>query len=186
MEARSFHTAWTQSGHFFARRIVHHGGESEAGALHEVLAPKGWTQMRSRLLIRTSMAAFGISVVLAGCSSNSASIWSGEAKSPSGRWVATATTKQTGGPGTASVDTAVYLRWSASSWPPTLVLGLSNETAYPLGITAVRMSWVTEDHLDLGYCEGAVGFQAIKAGGNVDISTHQLDEADCPRRDAIK
>jgi hypothetical protein len=125
----------------------------------------------------------GLGLVLGGCGPDSASVWSGEAKSPSGRWVSTAITTQNGGPGTASVDTAVYLRWSASSAPPTLILALSNETAYPIGITAVKMTWLTEGQLDLGYCEGAVGFQAIKAGVNVDISVHLLAKADCPLRD---
>jgi hypothetical protein len=32
MEAPSFHTAWTQNGHFFALHIFHHRDESEAGA----------------------------------------------------------------------------------------------------------------------------------------------------------
>jgi hypothetical protein len=125
----------------------------------------------------------GWNLGLAGCGPDSASVWSGEAKSPSGGWVSTATTTQNGGPGTASVDTAVYLRWSASSAPPTLILALSNETAYPIGITAVKMTWLTDGQLDLGYCEGAVGFQAIKAGGNVSISVHRLAKADCPPRD---
>jgi hypothetical protein len=125
----------------------------------------------------------GLSLLLAGCGSDSASVWSGEANSPSGRWVSTAVTTQNGGPGTASVDTAVYLRWSASSAPPTLILALSNDTAYPIGITAVKMTWLTEDQLDLEYCEGAVDFQAIKAGGKVGISVHRLAEAHCPPRD---
>jgi hypothetical protein len=124
-----------------------------------------------------------LSLILVGCGSDSASVWSGEANSPSGRWVSTAVTTQNGGPGTASVDTAVYLRWTAGSAPPTLILALSNDTAYPIGITAVKMTWLTERQLDLGYCEGAVGFQAIKAGGNVDISVHRLASEDCPTRD---
>jgi hypothetical protein len=128
------------------------------------------------------LSVLGLSLTLAGCGPDAASVWSGEAKSPSGRWVSTATTTQNGGPGTASVDTAVYLRWSASSAPPTLILGLSNETAYPVGVTAVRMTWLTEDRIDLGYCEGTVGFQAIQAGGSVGITVHRLTEADCTRR----
>lgn len=122
------------------------------------------------------------SLVLVGCGQDSASVWSGEAMSPSGRWVSTATTTQTGGPGTASVGTSVYLRWIASSGPPTLILGLENETAYPIGITAIKMTWLTENQLDLAYWEGKVGFQAVKAGGDVDIIVHRLNKAECPRR----
>lgn len=124
-------------------------------------------------------AVISLCIALAGCGSDSASVWSGAAKSPSGRWVSTATTMQNGGPGTAFVVTDVYLKWSASSASPTLILGLSNESAYPIGITAVKMTWLGENQLDLGYCEGTIGFQAIKAGGDVDISVHKLNKADC-------
>ena len=140
--------------------------------------------MDGRWTKRSAAVFLGIclSLVLVGCGQDSASVWYGEAKSPSGRWVSTATTTQTGGPGTASVSTAVYLRWIASSRSPTLILGLENETAYPVGITAIQMTWLTENKLDLAYCEGKVGFQAIKAGGDVDVTVHRLNQADCPRR----
>ena len=132
---------------------------------------------------RAALVSLGmcLSLVLLGCADDSASVWSGEARSPSGRWLSKATTTQTGGPGTASVGTAVYLRWTASSGPPTLILGLENETAYPIGITAIKMTWLAENQLDLAYCEGKVGFQAIKAGGNVDITVRRLNQEDCPR-----
>lgn len=139
--------------------------------------------MDGRSARRSALVSVGmcLSLVLIGCADDSASVWSGEARSPSGRWISTANTTQTGGPGTASVGTTVYLRWTASS-DPTLILGLENDTAYPVGITAIKMTWVTENQLDLAYCEGKVGFQAIKAGGNVDITVHQLNQAGCPRR----
>ena len=123
-------------------------------------------------------AVIGLSVSLAGCEPNSAAIWSDKAPSPSGRWTAAATTIQTGGPGTASVGTTVHLQWTGTQAPPTLILGLENDTAYPLGITAVRMTWRTEGQLDLGYCEGTVTFQAVTDGG-VAIRVHRLPEADC-------
>lgn len=137
---------------------------------------------RSATRLTVVFVVMSLSLVLVGCEPDSASVWSGEAKSPSGRWVSMATTTQTGGPGTASVGTTVYLRWATGSPSPTLILGLENETAYPIGITAIKMTWLTENQLDLAYCEGKIGFQAIKAGGNVDITIHQLNEADCPRR----
>jgi len=141
-----------------------------------------------RPVIRTATAnvVIGLSVMLVGCDRDFATIWSQEVKSPDGHWVAVASTTQNGGPGTASVDTAVYLKWLASSGSPTLILGLSNESAYPLGITRVRMSWLTDKHLDLAYCEGTVGFQAIKAGGSLDISVHKLTDAECSEGNAEK
>ncbi len=138
----------------------------------------GGRSVRCAALVSVVMC---LSLVLVGCTDDSASVWSGEARSPSGRWVSTATTTQTGGPGTASVGTAVYLRWTASSRPPTLILGLENETAYPIGITAIKMTWLTENQLELAYCEGKIGFQSVKAGGDVDITVRQLNQADCPR-----
>lgn len=139
--------------------------------------------MGGRSAKRSALASVGmcLSLVLVGCADDSASVWSGEARSPSGRWISTASTIQTGGPGTASVGTTVYLRWTANS-DPTLILGLENDSAYPIGITAIKMTWLTENQLDFAYCEGKVGFQAIKAGGNVDITVRKLNQADCPHR----
>jgi len=48
------------------------------------------------------------------------------------------------------------------------------------------MSWLTDKHLDLAYCEGSVGFQAIKAGGSLDISVHKLTDAECSEGNAEK
>ena len=98
-------------------------------------------------------------------------IWSAEAKSPSGDWIAQASTLQSSGFGTADVETGVYLKWAAGSHPPTLILGFSNGAAYPRGITSVKMRWVSNSHLDVTYNAGAtLNFQAIKAGG-IEITT---------------
>jgi hypothetical protein len=157
----------------------------KGGGLNPSVGPWKGEDMCGMSLTRLASvsAVMSLCMALAGCGSDSASVWSGAAKSPSGRWVSTATTIQNSGPGTAFVGTDVYLKWSASSAPPTLILGLSNESAYPIGITAIKMTWLAENHLDLGYCEGTIGFQAIKAGGSVDISAHPLSEADCHRLD---
>ena len=113
-----------------------------------------------------------VSLSVLSCSENDATIWQSKATSPDKNWVATVSTTQSSGFGTADVETGVYLKWVNSPHPPTLILGFSNETAYPLGITGVQMHWVTNSHLDVTYNKGAqLNFQAIKAGG-VEISAH--------------
>jgi hypothetical protein len=86
--------------------------------------------------------------------------------SPDSRWVATARTDQNGGPGTASVQTTVYLGLAGKPSRALEVLGLSNESAYPVGITSVRMAWVSPTHLNITYGEkAALEFQAIQYAG---------------------
>jgi hypothetical protein len=106
---------------------------------------------------------------------DSATIWSAQAESPNGHLIATAQTIQNGGPGTASVDTAVYLKQPKSSQPPLLIVGFTNESAYPSGITAVQLHWQSNSQLDITYKSGAtIDFQAIKALG-ADIAVHEVD-----------
>ena len=95
----------------------------------------------------TLILFFGICVLASGCQ-DSATIWSAEVRSPDGNWLAKAHTEQYGGPGTASVQTSVYLRRINGSQPPVEILELSNDSAYPSGITSVDMNWVTPSRLD--------------------------------------
>ena len=100
--------------------------------------------MRKGLLVRAAAVCLVmvLTVTVVGCESDSAAIWTSEAKSPSGRWTSKATTIQTSGLGAASVGTSVQLSWIGLTSSPTLILGLENETAYPIGITAVKMTWI--------------------------------------------
>jgi hypothetical protein len=108
----------------------------------------------------------GLCIVLSSCGGNSETIWSAEAKSPNGKWLAQASTLQSSGFGTADVETGVYLKWVAGAHPPTMILGFSDNSAYPSGATNVKMRWITNSHLDVMYGAGAtLNFQAIKAGG---------------------
>lgn len=114
-------------------------------------------------------------MMLSGCGGNNAAIWSAESKSPNGNLVAQAYTLQSSGLGTSAVATGVYLKRAASSLPPTQVLGFSNNSAYPLGITGVKMKWITNSHLDVAYNAGAtLNFQIAKADG-VEITAHQAE-----------
>lgn len=112
-------------------------------------------------------------MVLAGCSKGTDIIWSSKEISPDGVWIATAKTSQNAGPGTASVSTEVDLTSAHSAYPPFIILGFTNTTAYPVGVTAVKMKWITNSHLDVIYNSDAVlEFQAIKASG-VTITARQ-------------
>jgi hypothetical protein len=130
----------------------------------------------SYFLIRMASMSVGIGMCfVSSCSNDPVPIASAESKSPNGNWAATASTIQNAGFGTGDVETGVYLKWVSSPHPPTLILGFSNESAYPPGITSVHMNWLTNSHLDVTYKIGAtLNFQAIKAGG-VEITAHQLD-----------
>jgi hypothetical protein len=130
------------------------------------------------------LAAISLVFVLAsGCRDQGRIVWSREAPSPDGLWVAKAATKQWGGPGTAYVATVVELKWARGSQAPVQVLSLADETAYPIGSTAVEMQWVDSKHLNVLYGRHAtIGFQAVKCG-DVSIS---VEEQPIPGDDASR
>lgn len=112
-------------------------------------------------------------VALASCSSDIADIWSAKVPSPDGSRVAHAYTLQSSGMGTASVGTGVYIERPGSSTPSTQVAGFSNESAYPAGVTAVKMTWVGNSQLEVTYARGAeLNFKATQAEG-VEIAVHK-------------
>jgi hypothetical protein len=108
------------------------------------------------------------------CCRDSALIWSAESRSPDGRLLASAQTDQFSGPGTAHVGTTVFLKQIGGSRPPVEILEFSNDSAYPPGVTSVRMNWTTASHLEVMYQSGAtLDFQAVKCFG-IDISVRDL------------
>ncbi len=113
-------------------------------------------------------------VLVCGCRDEGTTIWSNEVRSPDGHWLALAATKQWSGPGNAYVATSVYLKGVNGSQVPTQILGFSNDSAYPAGVTNVKMEWVTPKHLNVTYGGHAtLDFQAIKCNG-IDISVLDL------------
>jgi hypothetical protein len=124
--------------------------------------------------IFTSMLA--LSIALTGCNDEPVAIWSLTSKSPDGVWIAGARTDQWSGPGIASVATYVELRWTPNlQREPISILVMSNESAYPLGVTAVKMNWISSTHLDITYPASAkVEFQAVIASG-LSITAHATD-----------
>jgi hypothetical protein len=127
-------------------------------------------RLRSAFFWTIWLFAVTSSVLVSGCRDEGTTIWSKEVRSPDGSWLATAATKQWSGPGNAYVATSVYLKEKGSAQPPVEVLGFSNDSAYPSGVTNVTMDWVTPTHLNVTYGSHAtLDFQAIKCSG-IDIS----------------
>jgi hypothetical protein len=140
-----------------------HGSINQLGA-----AIRSVARMVIALLIVGSL------VLVSGCRDKGTTIWSKEVRSPDGQWLAAAATKQWSGAGTAYVATSVYLKWMGGSQPPIEILGFSNDSAYPSGITNVKMEWVTPKHLEVTYGSHAkLDFQAVKCNG-IDISVRDL------------
>ncbi len=120
-------------------------------------------------------AIIGVGLLMSGCE-HVATTWSAEARSPDGRWLATARSQHWGGPGTTFDATTVYLKWTKGWQAPMRVLAFSHY--YPT--MNLKMEWTTPTHLDVTYGENArpggrvrVDFQVVKYG-NVDISLRDL------------
>jgi len=90
-----------------------------------------------------------------------ATTWSAEAKSPDGRWLATARSQQWGGPGTAYDATTVSLKKVHSSDLPKQVLLFSHQ----FGTMNLDMKWLTATHLDVTYGPSA------RAGDHVNLDS---------------
>jgi hypothetical protein len=101
-------------------------------------------------------------------------IWSAEARSPDGSWLATARTEQYGGFGTGRVETDVYLKWIKGSQAPKLILMFFHDPNDPPRLISLSMKWITPSQLDVEYNGRAkVDFQVVKYG-DVYISLHDL------------
>jgi hypothetical protein len=104
------------------------------------------------------------SLVLSGCD-DSATIWSAEKASPDGVWVADASTKQYGGPGTAGIVTTVSLKRTKGSQAPINILVFQQ----PSKLIDLTLNWTDSTHLEVSYHNAEIDFQAVKCGG-VSIS----------------
>jgi hypothetical protein len=103
---------------------------------------------------------------------------SAEARSPDGRWVASAFSKQYGGPGTAGLYTDVYLKRTDVRQAPIEVLDFSvGELASQSGILNLTMTWQSPSRLDVTYNGRAASlyFQVVKCAG-IDIVTRDVSD----------
>lgn len=117
---------------------------------------------------------FVVCVLVCGCQ-DVRTVWSAEARSPDGNWLATAHTEQHSGPGTAGAESFVYLKNPHNSSPPLLILGFSHQEKNPSDAINLTMKWVSPTHLEVTYDgrTASLEFQAIKCGG-VDISVQDV------------
>ena len=124
---------------------------------------------RRRKLVLLSLA---LCILSLGCQ-DVGTIWSAEAPSPDGNWIAIATTRQHGGPGTAGVETRVELKRTKGSTGQ-LVLGFfhnPNNTNPRIDLT---MRWVSPSHLEVGWGgDASLTFQVVKYQG-IEISVRDL------------
>jgi hypothetical protein len=128
-------------------------------------AARDFTGTRKAALALTVML-----IVLVVSCRDADTIWSAEARSPDGQWLAVAQTDQYGGPGTAGVITTVYLKRTKGPKTPIDILTLS-QSVPSIGL---KMNWLESSRLEITYTQQAtVQFQAVKCGG-VDISVRDL------------
>jgi hypothetical protein len=96
--------------------------------------------------------------------------------SPNGAWVAVAKTERHSGPGAAGVQTIVSLQPSRGNQAANMILLLSHDPNRPGVDTGLKMSWLTNSHLEIAYRHNpSLDFQAIKDAG-VDISVKVLSD----------
>jgi hypothetical protein len=143
------------------------------------------TELYVRLAVGNSLARkailsliVGVCVAGFGCrGSGSETTWSMEARSPDGKWLATAQTIENSGFGTGATLTVVYLKRTNGSKSPTAILSLWHDPSLPSqsGNTIhLTMKWATPAHLEVAYDGHAdLGYQVVKCGG-IDISVRDL------------
>jgi hypothetical protein len=108
-------------------------------------------------------------VLISGCRDQGTVVWSEDVPSPDGQWLATAETKQWGGPGTAQAATLVYLTRKTGSQATVEILDFSGGDAPQPGWPLTIM-WTTRSHLEVQYGgHSKVDFQVVRLAG-IEIS----------------
>jgi hypothetical protein len=123
----------------------------------------------------TSLITLGVCVLGSGCRSVGVrTVWSAEARSPDGLWIASARTEQHSGFGSAGVETIVCLKRTTDSLPPRDVLGFFHDPSNQSPTINLTMRWATSSHLDVTYSGRAdLNFKAVKYAG-IEISVRDL------------
>ena len=132
------------------------------------------SQTTRSLVIRGSAVAscLYILVVMFGCR-GSETTWSAEARSPGGKFLASASTIEQSGFGTGAITTTVYLRPLAWSGESIEILEFHDGPPGPDGMK-VGLHWNGPGHLELTYRgRREMDFQASRCYG-LDISVRDL------------
>jgi hypothetical protein len=133
---------------------------------------------QSSLLIRKAILFIVGAVVALASGCGPAIIWSAEARSPDGSWLASARTLENAGFGTGAYVTEVDLKRPNLSKPSQVILSFWHNPSLPSpqsGATInLTMKWATPTRLEVTYeGQAELSFQAIKCGG-IDVSTRDL------------
>jgi hypothetical protein len=84
-------------------------------------------------------------------------VWSAEAASPDGKFVANARTSANSGFGIDGIPaTFVYLNWAAGSQKPMEIMEFANESD-PSNVGKVAIKWLSPRHLEIAYDKGGAG-----------------------------
>jgi hypothetical protein len=131
------------------------------------------------------LAVITFAVIAACVNKNDLVVWKMEEISPDKQWQASADTVQNGGFGSASIDTAVYLRKASDPKDPkeVLIFHCGGPVPHPYvldnaanrgGTIDLHMTWVTPRHLSVTYSgHPDLGFQAISYEG-IEITAQNL------------
>jgi hypothetical protein len=134
------------------------------------------TEVQTRSHIRTaiSLIVVWVCILMVGCQQDVQTIWSAEARSPDGHWLAIAHTIQHFGPGSAGIVTSVSLKRTNDSNSPMEILGFFHDGEDPSHTINLTMKWVSPTHLDVTYNGNPnLYFEVVKLGG-IDISVRNL------------
>jgi len=109
-----------------------------------------------------------------GCGSATQTVWSVEAKSSDGQWMATAKTDQTSGPGNAFVYTDVALKHVTHSDPPVTLLGFSSETVLDSNARPT-LEWITPRHLQISFLRTPVLDTQVVRYAGIEITVRESE-----------
>jgi hypothetical protein len=141
---------------------------------------------RSALCTAFLIMVSWIGVLASGCTSKEdLTVWKATFPSPDGAWLASVSTVQNGGFGSAAINTSVYLARAGNSGSPTEVLGFScngpmarpyvlDNVANKGGSINLTMKWITPSHLEVTFSgHPDLYFQVVKYAG-IEISVRDL------------
>jgi hypothetical protein len=134
---------------------------------------------RSAIGVAVTLGVLVVFLFASGCR-NGRTIWSTAARSPDGHWLASATTYQNFGPGTASVDTGVYLRRAEDSRPPAQAWGGASHSSDLHRPPSVGLNWLTPSHLEVTFQRGGIedcGFLDYSGISGITISVRGRGQA---------
>ena len=117
-----------------------------------------------------SLVIVCVGTLIFGCSMDVRTIWSIQASSPDGNWIASGRADQHSGPGNAAIVMGVYLRRTSGSATEEPVLNFFNDLPPGKGGIDLTMSWLTPTHLLVTFNRHPdLYYQVVKYAG-IEIS----------------